>query len=178
MQSVGATFRRDWERSIDVLTGVSAGVVRSLKAFAEADVSETLATISDAGDLGPGRAAGVLQAWHAWHLTYVHGQIARMLPELCERWPTKAERAKANARRQKRQRWVRDASRVVEAATVYYVGIGALQGKLELRPRRLAALVSKLEEIGAVRVRNDGAVLALASPQWVGEKMHALVSYI
>lgn len=182
MQSVGASFRADWEHGIEkveLLYSVSAGVVRSLRAYAEADVAETLATIADAGDLGPGRAADVLTAWHAWHPEYVRREIVRLLPELVERYPTVQARRANKSTQQRRDRWARDGAAIVGQLAQYTTWVTRDQA-LEnsgLRPGRFDRLIIDLTSIDAVRVR-PGYLLAVTYPEWVWEKLRTPFTYI
>lgn len=177
VHSVAAAFRADWDKAIGGLEGVSAGVVRSLRAYAEVDVEETLATIASAGDLGPGRGAGLLLTWRRWHPAYVVAEIARQLPELVERWPTRAVRREREIARQKRVHWADDAQRTVEAMGCGSWPKSVLCAQMNMRPGRFERLIDALIQVGAVKTWGDRApsVLAVASPQWAREKILALV---
>jgi len=174
---VAAAFRSDWDVAIDALQGVSAGVVRSLRAYADVDVAETLATIGDAGAQGPGRGAGLLLVWRRWHPLYVVAEIERQLPELVERWPTKAERHNRRARDRLRDRWVADAVRILETLEAAPMPVDALAAKLGMRPGRFARILTALREIGAIREERQGARMFVVAPtHWVREKMFSLSS--
>lgn len=187
VRSIAETFRDDWARGVDGVVGVSsaepskparlsAGTVRSLKAHADADVAEIVETIREhAGQSSPKDAAAFLDAWRGWHQEYVRAEIARLLPGLRERWPTKEERRTEKSRQQYRDRWARDGAAVVGQLAQYQAWVTHDQALANsgLRPGRFTRLSVALVKIGAVRVRS-GHLLAVVSPEWAREKLRTL----
>lgn len=174
-KSLGAQLRAVWASQIAGLQGVSAGVVRALGAHADGDAASVLASIEAAAEeWGPASGARMITAWSDWYPAFVKAEIARLLSELQERWPTPAERVRREIVRQRRQRWADDGARIVEEAAASASAIDVLRDKLQLRKRRFDALILALEAIGAVRVAGvDARLIVLATPDWVRERLLA-----
>lgn len=174
VQELAKLFRGEWAQAVMLAkaNGASAGAVRALQAHGDADVE---ALILDLSELPKRRSKELVTAWRAWSAEYVTRETARVLPGLLDRWPNKAERHKANARRQKRKRRVADAVAIVEKLLAHQRGVPmpSLKAIVGVRPKRCEQLVAQLVKLGAVRHTATG-VLAIASSAWVREKMHAL----
>lgn len=154
VRSIADEFIAAWKEGIVLarLRGVSAGCVRALEAYAEADVADTVETIRETMLVkGPIQGAAVLRAWQAWYSTYVHAEIERLLPELSVRWP--GERAKRTADRDRKalERWCSDGEDVVREVRAECYGPAVIRTKLGLSVERFDKIVAALMEVGAVR---------------------------
>lgn len=176
-KSLGAQLRAVWASQIAGLHGVSAGVVRALGAHADGDAASVLGSIEAAAEeWGPASGARMITAWSDWYPAFVKAEIARLLPELQERWPTPAERMRREIVRQRRQRWADDGARIVGALSrgVWFCP-EKVRESLSMRAQRFDMLLTVLLSLDAIRAR-DGFVRGVASADWVRDQLSYTVA--
>lgn len=153
---IADAFRSDWANGIDGIVGASAGCLRALGAHADADVAELVETIKEhAAQTSPVGAARYVLAWGAWHREYVRAEIARLLPELRERWPTREDKKAKAAARARVLRWKNngaDIVRMVQGGEQSMYPAEWVRRRLGLETDRFSALVAALVTIQALRV--------------------------
>lgn len=174
-KSVRAQFEDEWSRGIAFAEkqGASAGALRALRAYAEADVADTVSVLYETAFANPVRGAGVMKAWQRWYPAYVMSEVTRLLPELSVRWPGERARWKQKDERRKLDRWCSDGEDVLAAIGPRAVDGELVRKKLRLQKDRFARLVDALVAVEAVIVWADGRLTVTAGGPYVQEALRA-----
>lgn len=172
-KSVRDVFAEAWVRGIAFAekAGASPGALRALRAYAEADVADTMAVLYETTFDNPVRGVAVSQAWERWYPAYAVAEVTRLLPELSVRWPGDRARWRARDQRNKLDRWCSDGEDVLAAIGARAVDGELVRKKLRLQKERFARLVDALVAVEAVTVWADGRMTATAGGPYVQEAL-------
>lgn len=173
-KSVREQFADEWARGIAFAEkqGASAGAIRALRAYASADVNDTVAVLNETVFENPVRGANAFRAWLQWYPDYVLREVSRLLPELSVEFPGDRARRVRQSQRRQLDRWCSDGEDVLAHAFRPIDG-ELVRRKLRLQRDRFAKLCGALVNVGALNVWADGRLYQTAAGSYVQAALRA-----